>query len=211
MKRSITISIVSLLMSCGAALTAKADNPTPYKLPTAHTTAVEASSSIMESSFEAVRAFSPFAAEESVEQASGTDNGELINQLKDFASKYLGTRYRRGSAGPKAFDCSGFIGFVFKNFGFNLSRSSSTQYHEGEKVETGDLRPGDLMFFSGRGGGRSRVGHVAMVVDVNPDGSCVFIHASTSQGVVYQKFPDGGYYSKRYIGAKRIIPADAKA
>ncbi|MDE5953549.1 MAG: CHAP domain-containing protein, partial [Duncaniella sp.] len=89
--------------------------------------------------------------------------------------------------------------------------SPSTQYHEGDNVETGALRPGDLMFCSGRGGGRSRVGHVAMVVDVNPDGSCVFIHASTSQGVVYQKFPDGGYYSKRYIGAKRIIPADAKA
>jgi len=23
--------------------------------------------------------------------------------------------------------------------------------------------------------------------------------------VTYQRFPDGGYYSKRYIGAKRII------
>ena len=192
-----------------AAACARPDTPPPYKRPSAHNAAVEASASMMENSFETVRAFTPFA-ESSIEDATDS-NGELINQLTEFASKYPGTRYRRGSASPKGFDCSGFVGFVFKNFGFNLSRSSASQYKEGEKVEKNDLRPGDLMFFSGRSGNRSRVGHVAMVVDVNPDGSCTFIHASTSQGVVYQKFPDGGYYSKRYIGAKRIIPADPKA
>ncbi len=179
MNQSIKITILSLFLGCSAVLTAKADNPTPYKLPSAHAAAIEASASMQGNGFEAVKAFSPFASEATPEEISETDNGELINQLKDFASKYLGTRYRRGSSGPKAFDCSGFIGFVFKNFGFNLSRSSSTQYHKGEKVEKDDLRPGDLMFFSGRGGNKSRVGHVAMVVDVNPDGSCTFIHAST--------------------------------
>lgn len=213
MKKTVTTSIISLLFACAATLTSRADNPTPFKLPAAHAEAVEASASFMENSFDAVRAFSPFASTE-FETASETtkdSNGELINQLTKFASKYLGTRYRRGSSSPKGFDCSGFVGFVFRNFGINLSRSSASQYNEGEKVEKGDLRPGDLMFFSGSRGGKSHVGHVAMVVDVNPDGSCTFIHASSSQGVVYQKFPDGGYYSKRYIGAKRIIPAEPKA
>lgn len=215
MKKTVVPSIISLLFACATTLTSRAEepaNPTPYKLPTAHVEALEASASFMENSFEAVRAFSPFA---SMEIESATEqqdsNGEFINELTKFASKYLGTRYRRGSSSPKGFDCSGFVGFVFRNFGINLSRSSASQYNEGEKVEKGDLRPGDLMFFSGSRGGKNNVGHVAMVVDVNPDGSCTFIHASSSQGVVYQKFPDGGYYSKRYIGAKRVIPAEPKA
>ncbi|MDE7475244.1 MAG: C40 family peptidase [Duncaniella sp.] len=213
MKKTVIPSIISLLFACATTFTSRADNPTPYKLPTAHAEAVEASATFMENSFDAVRAFSPFASMDQTETIVKSDDtkGGIINELTEFASKYLGTRYRRGSSSPKGFDCSGFVGFVFRNFGINLSRSSASQYNEGEKVEKGDLRPGDLMFFSGSRGGKSRVGHVAMVVDVNPDGSCTFIHASSSQGVVYQKFPDGGYYSKRYIGAKRIIPADPKA
>lgn len=206
-------SILSLTIALASTLTAKAENPTPYRLPSAHNEAVESGSSFMEGSFDVVRAFTPFAAmdDDIFSDKSTDENGELINSIKEFASKYLGTRYRRGSSSPKGFDCSGFVGFVFRNFGINLGRSSASQYNEGEKVEKGDLRPGDLMFFSGSAGGRGRVGHVAMVVDVNPDGSCTFIHASSSQGVVYQNFPDGGYYSKRYIGAKRIIPSAPKA
>ncbi len=198
------IATIALLMGIGSAAGVQAESPTPFKLPTAHNAALEAAASLQQNEeIDAVRLFSPFAAEDV--NTIAEDNSELIGQLKEYAAKYIGTRYRRGSASPKGFDCSGFIGFIFKKFGFNLSRSSSAQYNEGEKVAPGDLRPGDLMFFSGRAGGRSRVGHVAMVVDVNPDGSCTFIHASTSKGVTYQKFPDGGYYSKRYIGAKRII------
>lgn len=211
--KKITATLAITFLSLAAAIGGKAENPTPFKLPAAHSEAIEACASLQDNEIDAVRKFSPFAdlAGFNEDSAAGESNSELINELKEFASKYLGTRYRRGSAGPKAFDCSGFVGFVFKKFGFNLSRSSSSQYNEGEKVENGDLRPGDLMFFSGRAGGRSRIGHVAMVVEVNPDGSCTFIHASTSKGVVYQKFPDGGYYSKRYIGAKRIIPSEPKA
>lgn len=210
MNKLIATFTISLLFSAAAAVSVKAENPTPFKLPAAHSAAIEAAAAIQENQIDAVRSFSPFAEIEESESESA-ENTELINELKEFASKYLGTRYRRGSAGPKSFDCSGFVGFVFKKFGFNLSRSSSSQFNEGEKVDRNDLRPGDLMFFSGRAGGKGRIGHVAMVVDVNPDGSCTFIHASTSKGVTYQRFPDGGYYSKRYVGAKRIIPADPKA
>lgn len=212
MKKQITNFITALLFGCAAVVPAEAENPTPYKLPSVHDAVVaEVNVAMPDALIDNVRAFSPFAGFTGVVESTDDSNSELISQLTDFASKYLGTRYRRGSAGPSAFDCSGFIGFVFKNFGYDLSRSSRTQYNEGEKVEDGDIRPGDLLFFAGRNSRSNRVGHVAMVVDVNPDGSCTFIHASTSKGVVYQKFPDGGYYSKRYIGAKRIITSEPKA
>lgn len=134
------------------------------------------------------------------------ENMAKIERMADYAAKFLGTRYRYGSTGPKTFDCSGFIGYIFKKEGINLPRTSRMQYSEGEKVNRKDVRPGDLLFFSSPRSGKGKVGHVAMVVDVNErDNSLTFIHASSSKGVSYQKFPDGGYYSRHYIGAKRII------
>lgn len=139
-----------------------------------------------------------------------TDN--LIERITDFASKFLGRKYVWGATGPKSFDCSGFTSYVFKNQGIELPRTSRMQYTQGETVSRSDLRAGDLMFFSSPRSGKGRVGHVAIVVSVNPDdNSLTFIHASSSKGISYQKFPDGGYYSRHYIGAKRVIDSDMVA
>lgn len=132
---------------------------------------------------------------------------EITENLKNFAAKFIGRRYVWGSTGPKTFDCSGFTSYIFRNAGVTLNRTSRMQYTQGEPVKnTSDLRPGDLMFFSSPRSGKGRVGHVAMVVEVDDNGkSLTFIHAASSKGVSYQRFPDGGYYSRNYIGAKRIL------
>lgn len=132
---------------------------------------------------------------------------EITENLKNFAAKFIGRRYVWGSTGPKTFDCSGFTSYIFRNAGVTLNRTSRMQYTQGEPVKnTSDLRPGDLMFFSSPRSGKGRVGHVAMVVEVDDNGeSLTFIHAASSKGVSYQHFPDGGYYSRNYIGAKRIL------
>ena len=132
---------------------------------------------------------------------------EITDNLKNFAAKFIGRRYVWGSTGPKTFDCSGFTSYIFRNAGVTLNRTSRMQYTQGEPVKnTSDLRPGDLMFFSSPRSGKGRVGHVAMVVEVDDNGkSLTFIHAASSKGVSYQRFPDGGYYSRNYIGAKRIL------
>lgn len=127
---------------------------------------------------------------------------ELAQQILDYASKHVGRPYRYGSGGPKAFDCSGFTSYIFKNFGVNLTRSSRSQYNEGEKVNREDIKPGDLLFFKGRGG--NSVGHVGIAVDADENGKVKFIHAATSKGVTYSTL-DEAYYAKRYIGAKRVL------
>lgn len=132
----------------------------------------------------------------------------LAQRLRNHAAQFLGTRYVWGATGPKSFDCSGFIGYVFRKEGITLPRTSSMQYRHGERVENRKWEVGDLLFFSSARSGKGRVGHVGMVAEVNPDGSCTFIHASTKRGVVYQKFPDGGYYSRNFVGAKRVIDVD---
>lgn len=129
---------------------------------------------------------------------------ELAAQIIDYADNYLGRPYRRGAKGPSAFDCSGFTSYVFKNFDIALSPSSRAQYTQGDKIATEDVQPGDLLFFGGRAGGKT-VGHVGMAVDVDDNGRIKFIHASNSKGITYDTYPDGGYYSKRFIGARRVL------
>lgn len=134
-----------------------------------------------------------------------THRDEMVADILDYAKSFLGRPYLRGSKGPKAFDCSGFTSYVFKNFDIGLNASSSSQYGQGEGIDITEVRPGDLLFFGGRQGSNKRVGHVALAVDVDDDGTVTFIHASTGGGIRYDKYPDGGYYSRRYIGARRVI------
>lgn len=140
------------------------------------------------------------------EDASAYSNGtsnSLVYQIIDYAKNYLGRPYRSGAKGPRAFDCSGFTSFVFRNFDISLSSSSRDQYTQGEQINLSEVRPGDLLFFGGRRGG-STVGHVAMAVEVKDNGTIKFIHAA-QRGICYDTYPDGGYYSKRFIGARRVI------
>lgn len=133
---------------------------------------------------------------------------QLSKSITNYAKRFLGTRYLLGGTTPRAFDCSGFVGYVYRNFGINLDRTSRQQYLQGDNVNIGNLQPGDLLFFRSRRSGGA-VGHVAMVVSVDKEtNSCRFIHASTKKGVSYQNFPDGGYYSRNFIGAKRILGSD---
>lgn len=130
---------------------------------------------------------------------------KLVSAILDFAKKKLGSRYQSGGKGPNRFDCSGFVGYVYRNFGFRMGDSSGDQYLQGVPVDIKECKPGDLIFFNGRGVG-SRVGHVGIVVSRNEQtGQVQFIHASNSQGVTITKFPDESYYYKRFMGVKRIL------
>ena len=122
-----------------------------------------------------------------------------------YAKEFIGRPYHLGASGPDQFDCSGFIWYVFKHEGYELTRLSAKQYTEGCPVEDfGDLQKGDLVFFGGRRNVRI-VGHVGIVTDIDyKSGSFRFIHASTSNGVEIQRSTHP-YFMMRYIGARRII------
>lgn len=208
-------SIIAVMMACATIVSASAQKT--FKLPSQHKTIAEklvddnlgARSAFAEAAFNRVCTNSPFAdmymAAQSLKAVPVTSHPKATKMV-DYAARFLGTRYVLGATGPKAFDCSGFTSYVYKNFGITLNRTSRQQYLQGEKVSVKNLRPGDLLFFSSRSAGRGNVGHVAMVVSVdNQNGTCQFIHASTKKGVTYQKFPDNGYYSRNFIGARRIL------
>ncbi len=146
-----------------------------------------------------VASFSPTV--KAVANASSSNLGEAIVKT---AMKYLGVRYSSGSSSPRGFDCSGLTSYVYKQNNITLTRSSRSQFCEGTAVtRIADLKKGDLVFFGGSGSSRN-VGHVGIVTDVDPSGnSFKFVHAARS-GVKVDS-STSAYYSRRYIGARRII------
>lgn len=131
------------------------------------------------------------------------NNDALISDLLAEASGYMGTRYMRGGKSPRGFDCSGFTGYIFKQFGYRLSASSRAQFSDGVEVDRNSVRPGDLLFFKGsRSGG---IGHVGIAVDADPGtGDITFIHAAIKGGIRIDRI-SAPYYSSRYVGARRVI------
>ncbi len=60
---------------------------------------------------------------------------QVADLLIEEAYKHIGTPYRYGARGPKAFDCSGFTSYVYRRFGIALSHSSRDQARDGRAVE----------------------------------------------------------------------------
>ena len=132
------------------------------------------------------------------------ENTTQIENLLKFAYKFKGVPYRLGANGPHRFDCSGFTSYVFREFGYKLARRASLQVHNGKRVERGNLKAGDLVFFGGRSN-RGGIGHVGIITEVDANGhDFYFIHASTHNGITVNHSTNS-YYKVRYRGACRVI------
>ncbi len=131
-----------------------------------------------------------------------------VDSLLAEAKDHIGKRYKYGSAGDNAFDCSGYTSYVFGKYGYKLNRSSRGQALQGVAVSRDELMPGDLVMFAGRKVSKSRVGHVGIVVSVDRStGNFTFIHAC-SRGVMISDFAAERYYVQRYICARRVLSLD---
>lgn len=106
----------------------------------------------------------------------------VMSQLKSkplyrFINDWTGVRYRLGGLDKRGIDCSGFALLLQKNiYGNELPRRSSDQAAVIRTKSMGQLKEGDLIFFSF--GGRA-VDHVGIYLKDN-----FFVHASTTRGVI---------------------------
>lgn len=127
------------------------------------------------------------------------DNDSSYSEVIEYAKKFVGVRYVAGGKGSSGFDCSGFVGYVYKHFGVKLGSSASGMYSNGTRVSKSSLRAGDILFFDASSrGARGSIDHVGIYM-----GGDKFIHASsTNDRVIIQKLSE---YRGTYIGAKRVM------
>jgi lipoprotein Spr/probable lipoprotein NlpC len=122
--------------------------------------------------------------------------------LRAAERAWHGTPYRYGGTTRTGIDCSAFVQTVYGDvFGIDLPRATAEQVHEGEKIDAGNLRPGDLVFFKTR----PRTRHVGIYL-----GEGEFAHASTSQGVMISHLGDA-YWRSRFWTSRRILPEAPEA
>ena len=124
------------------------------------------------------------------------------SQVLKTAKRYLGVRYRLGGTKPSAFDCSGFVRYVFARHGVELPRTAREQSGVGHSIVVGvdSLRVGDLLFFRTK---RGRASHVAMYV-----GEGRIIHASSgSRRVRYDDLgsPRGRWFIEHLTSVRRVL------
>ncbi|MBU6245428.1 MAG: C40 family peptidase [Actinomycetales bacterium] len=116
-------------------------------------------------------------------------------QVVQFALAQVGKSYRAARTGPDSYDCSGLVLAAFRKVGVSLTHYSRAQYEQTKRVSMSQMRPGDLVFYFGRGAHHVAiyVGNGKMVSASNPD-----------DGVELISFL-GPWYRERFSGVGRVL------
>lgn len=95
-------------------------------------------------------------------------------QIAEFACKWVGNPYVAGGTSlTNGADCSGFVQSVYKEYGYDLPRTSYSQSQVGRSVPYSEAEPGDIIYYGG---------HVAIYI-----GNGQIVHAATARtGIVTQ-------------------------
>jgi cell wall-associated NlpC family hydrolase len=115
---------------------------------------------------------------------SGSGNAAAAS----VAMQYLGVPYVWGGASPSGFDCSGLASYAYAQIGKSVPHYTGAIWAAFPKVPSGQLEPGDMVFFNG-------LGHMGIYI-----GGGQYVHAPHTGDVV--KVSSLGDRSD-YVGAVR--------
>ena len=105
-----------------------------------------------------------------------------------------GKPYKNAAKGPDAFDCSGFVYYVFKQYRVFLPPPAAAQGRAGYEIGRNGVQPGDLVIFRIDGDF-----HIGIVVSGGD-----FIHASKSRGVAIDNI-DTVYWRRQLVGYRSVL------
>ncbi|HYC42695.1 MAG TPA: C40 family peptidase [Noviherbaspirillum sp.] len=147
-------------------------------------------------------AVEPVATEQTTAMTKLQGLASRASELALQAMGLIGIRYKYGGTTPEnGLDCSGLVRYLFKEvWGKELPRTSEEMSRVGEKIDTHELQPGDLVFYNTLRRGFSHVGVYL--------GDNKFIHAPSGGGQVRIESMDMSYWKNRFNGARRINQAE---
>lgn len=116
------------------------------------------------------------------------------------AKTHLGEKYVWGGTKPNAFDCSGYMKYLYEKEGIEIPRTAYQQSKVGQYVERDELEKGDLLFFLTDKKRNIPITHVGLYL-----GNDKFIHAASKKKGIIISSLSKSKYNKIYVKAKRII------
>ena len=129
------------------------------------------------------------------QHASLNESGTVVHTLYQHYEDWKGVRYQEGGLSRNGIDCSGFVHLTFRSqFDLEVPRTTEALLDVGSRVTRNHLEPLDLVFF--KTGLKKR--HVGIYVNEG-----LFLHASTSQGVILSDMSNG-YWNSRFWTARRL-------
>ncbi len=124
------------------------------------------------------------------EEAYPPQKGDAIVQ---YATGLIGRPYKSGGKGPDAFDCSGFVYYVYGRYNIKVPYTTDELVRTGYQVSREDVATGDLVVFTIK-----KSYHIGIMMNERE-----FIHASSSRGITVGNL-DLPYWRKGFSQFRRI-------
>lgn len=120
------------------------------------------------------------------------------SEITSRALNAIGIRYKYGGTTPESgMDCSAFVRYIFaKALGTELPRTAKEQSQVGQKIDSTELQPGDLVFYNTL---HKNFSHVGIYIGNNE-----FIHSPSKGKTVRVENLNESYWKARFNGARRI-------
>ncbi|KQR44057.1 hypothetical protein ASF82_11000 [Frigoribacterium sp. Leaf164] len=118
---------------------------------------------------------------------TATPGAFSLANVYQTALQYVGTPYVFGGATPAGFDCSGFVMFVYAQYGISMPHSVTAQGALGTPISASEAQPGDVVIFNDGSHDGFYAGN-GMILDAPKPGGSVSVRPLWTSAVHYVRF-----------------------
>jgi cell wall-associated NlpC family hydrolase len=119
--------------------------------------------------------------------STATPGAFSLANVYQTALQYVGTPYVFGGATPAGFDCSGFVMFVYAQYGISMPHSVTAQGAQGTPISAAEAQPGDVVVFNDGSHDGFYAGN-GMILDAPKPGGSVSVRPLWTSAVHYVRF-----------------------
>lgn len=142
--------------------------------------------------------------QETVVQNDTLTETNRTDSIIEYGRSLKGIPYKWAGHTEEGLDCTGFVHYVYDEFGVYTPYSSKSFVNYGEVIPLSEAKVGDIMVFRGTNPADKRPGHVGIISKIT-ETELHFLHSSSSKkhfGVVETEYYSSGY-PKRFLKVVR--------